>query len=511
MGASANVEGPDLSAGIAIETIPEGGVVAGHSGDEPVLLVRRFGAYFAVSGACTHYGAHLAHGLIEGDHVHCPWHHACFNLRTGEAVAAPAIDPLKQWRVEVSGGRVVVREPFASASRKAPRRGGPNRVIIVGGGAAGFAAAERLRREGFGGELTMFSSDPDLPLDRPNLSKDYLAGEAPPEWIPLKPADFYRDNGIELRLSASVARIEPAKREVVTARGEAFGYDKLLMATGASPIRLKGFDHPRVYVLRTLQDADRLIAATTGARRAVVIGAGFIGLETAGALRTRGLEVDVVAPEAAPLAKVLGPDVAAFVRAAHEERGVRFHLERSASHFDGALVHMQGAEAPLPADLVVMGVGVRPNIELAQAAGLSVSNGVEVDSAMRTSDPHIYAAGDIAAFPYPAGGARARVEHWVVAERQGQAAAINMLGGAEDYLAAPFFWSAHYDQSLRYVGYAAHWDRVDIDGSIEARDFTAKYYAGGRLLAAASLNRDRENLSYEREIEAANKAAAGRG
>jgi NADPH-dependent 2,4-dienoyl-CoA reductase/sulfur reductase-like enzyme/nitrite reductase/ring-hydroxylating ferredoxin subunit len=506
MAASSKAEGADFAAGVALATIADGATIAGHVGEEAVLLSRRGSAFFAISGACTHYGGPLGEGLVDGDRVHCPWHHACFSLRTGEALAAPAFDPLKRWRVEEDGGRVFVREALDAALPRPALHGGPRRIVIVGGGASGFAAAEMLRRRGFAGELVMLSSDADPPCDRPNLSKDYLAGTAQPEWIPMKPAEFYRDNGIDLRLVTTISGIDAKEKRVLSSAGDAFAYDALLLATGASPIRIKGFDHPNAHVLRTVPDADALISAAGQAKRAVIIGAGFIGLETAASLRARGLEVDVVAPEAVPLVKVLGEEVGRLVQAIHEEHGVRFHLGQGAEGFDGERVHVTGGKT-LDADLVVVGVGVRPNTGLAASAGLTVSNGVEVDAFLRTSDPAIFAAGDIASFPDPLSGGRARVEHWAVAERQGQVAAINMLGGAERYEAAPFFWSAHYDQSLRYVGYAPNWNKVEVDGSIADRDFTASYSRDGRLLAAVSLNRDHENLEIERRLDAARREA----
>lgn len=506
MSASAKVSGPDFSAGVALETISDGATIAGHVGDEAVLLSRRGDDFFAVSESCTHYGAPLADGLIDGDRVHCPWHHACFSLRTGEALAAPAFDALKQWKVQVDADQVFVRATLDDRRQPAPHQHSLRRTAIIGGGAAGFAAAEMLRRRGFAGELALLSGDSDPPCDRPNLSKDYLAGGAPPEWIPLKPPEFYRDNGIDLRLGTAIARIDVKQRQIVSTAGDVIAYEALLLATGASPIRLKGFDHPKVHVLRSLRDADALIAAAAQARRVVVIGAGFIGLETAAALRARGLEVDIVTPDALPLARILGEEIARLIRALHEARGVRFHLGQTAERFDGRRVRLKGGKA-LDADLVVLGVGVRPNTELAVKTGLAVSNGVDVDAHLQTSVPGIFAAGDVASFPDALSGARVRIEHWTVAERQGQIAAVNMLGGAERYEATPFFWSAHYDESLRYVGHAPKWDKIETDGSIAARDFTARYSFEGRLLAVVSLNRDRENLEIERTLDRARHEA----
>jgi NADPH-dependent 2,4-dienoyl-CoA reductase/sulfur reductase-like enzyme/nitrite reductase/ring-hydroxylating ferredoxin subunit len=507
MGASAKVEGPDLSAGVVLATIAEGATIAGHVGEEAVLLSRRGGDFFAVSGSCTHYGAPLAHGLVNGDRVHCPWHHACFSLRTGQALTPPAFDALKRWRVQVDGGHVFVREAIDDLPPKpTPPQHVARCIAIVGGGAAGFAAADMLRRQGFDGEITLLSGDTDPPCDRPNLSKEYLTGEAPREWLPLKPAEFYRDNGIDIRLQTTIAQIKPTERRIVSATGDVIAYDVLLLATGASPIRLKGFDHAKVHLLRTVRDAEALIAAAAHARRVVIIGAGFIGLETAASLRTRGLQIDVITPDAAPLVRTLGDEVARLVRSVHEEHGVRFHFNQTAAGYDGKHVHLKGGKT-LGADLVVLGVGVRPNTELAANAGLSVSDGIEVDEFLRTSDPAIFAAGDVASFLDDLNGIRARIEHWAVAERQGQVAAVNMLGSAERYEATPFFWSAHYGQSLRYVGHAPKWDKVAIDGSVAARDFTARYSREGRLLAAATLNRDHENLELEQILDRARREA----
>ena len=233
--------GPDLSQGVPLADVPLTGALTGHVGGEPVLVIRRSDGLFAVGAACTHYGGPLGEGLVVGDTVRCPWHHACFDLRSGEALSAPAFDPLDRWKVEVEDGRAFVRERAGPAPAPvAPTAAHPARIVIVGGGAAGFAAAEMLRRRGYAGSLTLLSADPAPPVDRPNLSKDYLAGTAPEDWIPLKPEAFYADHAIDLRLGVEVARIDVAAREAVANSGERFGYDALLLATGAEPIRLRG-------------------------------------------------------------------------------------------------------------------------------------------------------------------------------------------------------------------------------------------------------------------------------
>ena len=350
----------------------------------------------------------------------------------------------------------------------------------------------------------MLSDDDAPPCDRPNLSKDYLAGNAPEEWIPLRPFEFYGEQGIELRLGTRAVAIHANAREVELADGSRHHYGALLLATGAEPLRLAlpGSDLPQIHYLRTLADSRALIAKAAASRRAIVIGASFIGLEVAASLRARGLEVRVVAPEARPMEAVLGPEVGDLVRRVHEEHGVVFHLGMTPAAFDRNGGVLQSGER-LEADFVVVGIGVRPRTALAEQAGLAVDRGVMVSEYLETSLPGIYAAGDIARWPDLLTGEGIRIEHWVVAERQGQTAARNMLGAHQRFDAVPFFWTQQHDLLLSYVGHARQWDRIEIDGRLEAKDCTVTYRHGGRKLAVLTIGRDRGSLAAEIELEKA--------
>jgi NADPH-dependent 2,4-dienoyl-CoA reductase/sulfur reductase-like enzyme/nitrite reductase/ring-hydroxylating ferredoxin subunit len=493
--------GPDLTKGIAAADLTEGAMLVGRAGDEEVLLVRHGGKVSAVSAHCTHYHGPLADGLVVGNTVRCPWHHACFDLNSGEALAAPALSPLTCWQVEERGGQIVVGQKKTSP---APKKTGAEgeRIVIVGGGAAGFAAAEMLRRRGYAGSVTMLSSDDAAPVDRPNLSKDYLAGNAPEDWVPLRGDDWYKDNNVTLKLKAEVSAIDPKAKELTLADGSKVRFDKLLLATGAEPVKLDipGADRKHVHTLRSLADCRAIIAQAKTSKRAVVIGASFIGLETAAALRAREIEVHVVAPEKRPLEKVFGPQLGDFVRALHEEHGVKFHLENTVTAIGASNVTLKNG-GTLDADLVVVGVGVRPRLTLAEQAGLALDKGVTVNPYLETSAPGIYAAGDIARWPDPISGANIRVEHWVVAERQGQIAALNMIGERTPYRAVPFFWSQHYDVPINYVGHAEGWDAIEIDGDVMKRDCVVRYVKGGRTLAVASIYRDIDSLKASLGME----------
>jgi NADPH-dependent 2,4-dienoyl-CoA reductase/sulfur reductase-like enzyme len=422
---------------------------------------------------------------------------------------APALSPVARWSVEQHDDKIFVqnKEEMPAPKRKgntAPAHSLPDKIVIVGGGAAGFAAADTLRREQYQGSIVMLSNDDASPVDRPNLSKDYLAGNAPEEWVPLRPDSFYPENGIDLRLKTNATAIDVHSREVVLADGSKISYDRLLLATGAEPVRLSipGADQPHVHTLRSLADCRAIIERAKSARRAVVMGASFIGLEVAAALCARKIDVHVVAPDRRPMERILGPQMGDFVHSLHAERGVAFHLQNTASAIVGNQVKLTSGDV-LEADLVVVGIGVRPRTELAEKAGLALDRSVVVNAFLETSAPGIFAAGDIARWPDPHSGEHIRVEHWVVAERQGQTTALNMLGYREKFTAVPFFWSQHYDVPINYVGHAGTWDELTIDGDIAAKNCLLRYKRNGRTLAVASIYRDVESLTAELNMEKA--------
>jgi NADPH-dependent 2,4-dienoyl-CoA reductase/sulfur reductase-like enzyme/nitrite reductase/ring-hydroxylating ferredoxin subunit len=492
---------PDFKKGLPFRDLPDRTPVAGRVEDDDVIVVRQGEALFAVGAHCTHYHGPLAEGLIVGDTVRCPWHHACFSLRSGEPLRAPALDPIACWRVERVGDTVFVREKLAEPQKRQPRAA-PSSVVIVGGGAAGLAAADMLRREGYDGSLTLISADDSPPTDRPNLSKDFLAGTAQEDWIPLRSPEYYADQHIDLVLGSRVTALDVQARGVRVENGTTYSFGALLIATGADPVRLNipGASDSQVRYLRTFGDSKAIIASLASAKRVLVIGASFIGLEVAASLRARNVDVHVVAPDSQPLERVMGPEVGRFVRKLHEGHGVAFHLGATVERVAGRTITLSDGSA-LEADLIVAGVGVRPAIPWAEQAGLAVDRGIVVNEYLETSAQGVFAAGDIARWPDPHTGDRIRVEHWVVAERQGQAAARNMLGLRERFDAVPFFWSQHYDVTINYVGHAEKWDTVDVDGSLDAQDCAVTYRRGGRALAVATVGRDKASLEAEARME----------
>ena len=498
---------PDFAKGFPADDLQNGGMIQGRVGDEDVILARHADDFFAVGAGCTHYHGPLAEGLIVGEELHCPLHHACFSLRTGIALRAPAFDAIPRWRVERVGDRVFVREKLAAlseypeANTKTPPNS-PSSVVIVGGGAAGLAAAEMLRRKGYDGPVTIISADDSAPYDRPNVSKDYLQEPIPDEWMNLRLPDFYTKERIDLVLNSRVRSLDLRQKQVQLEDGKSYPFGALLLATGAEVNRLPipGANESDTFYVRTWSDARAMVKRAGTAKQVVVVGASFIGLEVAASLRSRGLDVHVVGREDEPFQRTLGAEVGGFFRALHESHGVVFHLGRTVKSMEGHQVTLDDG-TNLQADFLVVGVGVRPSVTLAEQAGLQVDRGVVVNEYLETSAPGIFAAGDIARWPDPYSGQRIRVEHWVVAERQGQVAARNILGYREPFDAVPYFWTQQFGVSLRYVGHAEKWDAVEIDGRLGAENCAVSYKKDGTTLAVATIGRNLQNLQFEAYIE----------
>jgi NADPH-dependent 2,4-dienoyl-CoA reductase/sulfur reductase-like enzyme len=363
--------------------------------------------------------------------------------------------------------------------------------VIVGASLAGAKAAETLREEGFDGEIVLLGTEPDLPYERPPLSKGYLLGNDERDSFIVHPGDWYAEQAVDLRMGVTVTRIDRAGSAVITEDGGTVHYDKLLLTTGASPRRLNfpGSDRDEVLYLRTASDSDRLRAAFQGSPRVAVAGAGWIGLETTAAARTYGCEATVLEPQAGALTEQLGPELGAVFADLHRAHGVNFRFgERAAEFRPGMVITSSGAE--VPADLLVVGIGAAPNDQLATAAGLDVDNGVVADADLRTSDENIFVAGDVANWFNPLLGRRVRVEHWANALNGGPAAARSMLGQPVVYDPVPYFYSDQYDLGMECAGLPSPgtYDQVAFRGDPASGEFIAFWLSRGIVTAGMNVN-----------------------
>lgn len=482
-----------------------------------LLLSNVGGQFYATSAFCTHYGAPLATGVLAGPKVICPWHHAVFDVTDGALDEPPALDALARFETVVEEGDVFVVLPEGEDGQPrigdgvAPHEGcvtamttldtqaDARTFVIVGGGAAGLAAAETLRQVGYQGRVVLVTDADELPIDRTKLSKGYLAG-APRDSLPLRSADFFERYGIEVRTGHRVTHLDAEAKEIhFTNEGDGarmpLAYDAALIATGGAPRRLgiPGADLDGVFLLRSTDDATQIVEAAEAGQSAIVVGTGFIGMEAAAALIGRGLSVTVVGIEAVPFERILGPDVGAVFQRLHEEKGVAFRMNASADAIaataDGLRLTL-GDGTALDADFIVMGVGVTPATDFLQGLPMDDRGALVADAQLRIG-PDLYAAGDIASYPEARLGERVRIEHWRLAQQHGRIAARNMAGQAVPFEAVPYFWSGQLGMNLRYLGHAKSWDEVIIDGSLDDRQFVAYYVKDGRVVAAAGVKRDK--------------------
>ena len=448
----------------------------------------------------------------------CPWHHACFKLGSGHLCELPALDDLPAYPVREAAGRILVQVPASPpASTDKPdttptaELGGtppaaPSPVtdtrtfVLVGGGAAGEYAAQTLRQQGFEGRVVLISADENLPYDRTKLSKAYLAGKAKSATLPLREKSFYAAQRIEVLTNTKATGIDLARQELHLEGQAPLRYDQLLLAPGGTPNRLPklpGHDLAGVLPLRTQADAAALLAATASAKQVVVIGSSFIGMEAASSLMAEGRQVTVVAQEKVPFERILGPEIGAMFQKLHEEKGVKFEVEAEVTALLGEAGHITGVQLKagpvLPAEAVVLGVGVRPATDfLKESFTLEEDGSLLVDTYLQAA-PSVYAAGDIARFPL-ATGQPARIEHWRLAQQHGRTAARNMLGQHEAFTAPPYFWTQQYGKSLRYAGHAEKWDEILYHGDVARQDFLALYVLDKHIIAAATMNRDADMI-----------------
>jgi NADPH-dependent 2,4-dienoyl-CoA reductase/sulfur reductase-like enzyme/nitrite reductase/ring-hydroxylating ferredoxin subunit len=484
-------------------------------GETPVLLACSGGAIHALGARCKHYGAPLAEGALIDGRIICPWHHACYSATTGAVLEPPALDSLEQYPLRIVDGSILVSIPPEAAVPSAAASSAPadrisidqfSTIAIVGGGAAGHMAAQTLRELGARQRIVMYTAEKRLPYDRPNLSKEYLSGHADPAWMPLRDMSFYGEHAIEVVEGRRVEELDAEKKTLRLDDGSVHPFTIAIVATGASPrtLDVPGAELANVFTLRSFDDAEAIIAATAGAKRAVVVGASFIAMETAASLRARGLDVTVVAPDDVPFARTLGAELGGLFRQEHERNGVRFRLGASVERIEGSqsvsAVVLSNSER-IETDLIVAGIGVRPATEFLRGLALREDGGVTVDVRMKAADG-IFAAGDIAAFPLAPDGDHVRIEHWRTAMQTGQVAARSICGVGDGYDDIPFFWTQQFELGLQYVGHAGSWDEIRYDGDVASRHVIATYYRGGRALAAASIGRDRELIEIGERLRA---------
>jgi apoptosis-inducing factor 3 len=480
------------------------------AGGTEVLLARVGGKCYALGAHCTHYGAPLVDGVLSGERIICPWHHACFDVKTGDLEEPPAFDALPRFEVRIDGEQILVEVPEGAPDRRTPTmvgkaRGDERQFVVLGGGAAGFMAAQTLREEGFAGRVILVSREDRAPYDRPNLSKDYLQGHAEPEWMPLRPGEFFAENDIEIWSDKEAVKVDTNAKEITFDDGLILRYDSLLIATGGTPRRLpfQTGTQANVFLLRSFADSDAIVSAAESGKRAIVIGASFIGMEAASSLRVRGCDVTVVAPGEAPFDKVLGPEIGKLFQHIQATNGVKFRLGEQVGSFAGTggqvdAVVLENGER-LETDLVVVGVGVTPATTFLDGVELHKDGGVIADEFLMIA-PDVYAAGDIVHFRDPRTNELARIEHWRTAMQQGRVAAQNMAGEKKPFDAVPFFWTRQFDETLLYVGHAKTWDEIIFQGNVELHDFLAFYVKDDRILAVAGMNRDRDMAIWEERI-----------
>ncbi len=476
-------------------------------GDSQILLSKINDQFYATGAFCTHYGAPLAKGVLCAERIVCPWHNACFNAIAGQQEEPPGLDSLATFLTRVEGEQVIVKLPDEIPQQRTLEmaRCLPDQdkrtLVVLGAGAAGMAAVEVLRQEGFQGKIVLVSAEEKLPYDRTKLSKNYLQGKAEEDSLSLRSCEFYDHHDIELRFGKAVTKVNALDKSITFEDNSSLKYNSLLLATGgkARKLDVPGSDLANIFTLRQPEDVNSILDAVKDAQKALIIGSSFIGMEAAASLTQQGLEVTVVSPNDVPFKKILGDKLGKMFQKLHEKNGVTFKFGTKATKFTGEgkveRVVLENGET-IATDLVIIGIGVEPNTSYLEGIELHEKDrSIPVNKYLQTEIEDIYAAGDIAYFPYAPMGESTRIEHWRLAAQQGRIAAENMVGKnkpQEVSQIVPFFWSGQYDLKLRYVGHAEKWDEIFIDGDLDRTEFLAFYLQGNKIMAVAGVNRDKD-------------------
>jgi NADPH-dependent 2,4-dienoyl-CoA reductase/sulfur reductase-like enzyme/nitrite reductase/ring-hydroxylating ferredoxin subunit len=475
-------------------------------GDKEILIVNIDDEIYALGAHCTHYSASLAEGALTGDTIICPRHHACFNAKTGLLKEPPAADNLPRFEVVIENDNVLIEVPddfpFSKTPKMSKKEDDSNEnYVIIGGGAAGYAAAQAMREAEYKGKITIITEENRTPYDRPNLSKDYLQGTAQEEWMPLRPDDFYKEYGIEFMFDTKVDKVKFKEKKISFEKGEDLSYNKLLIATGGTPRQLKvpGADLNNIFYLRSFTSSDSIIDAAKNSKQAVIIGSSFIGMESAFSLRLRDIAVTVISPDTVPFEHTLGKEIGELLQRQHEESGVAFKLKANVKNFEGngkvESVVLENGEK-VKADFVVIGIGVKPATDFIEKIEKTPDGGIKVDNTFWAAE-NIYAAGDIAVFPYWLTGEDIRIEHWRTALQEGRTAGFAMAGRNIEYESIPYFWTYQAGLEIRYVGHAKNWDNIIYWGELSSKKFTAFYIKNNKVVAAAGIDRDKEIAAIE--------------
>jgi apoptosis-inducing factor 3 len=490
-----------------IDELQDGEMKAFSFGENKILLSKIAGQFYAVGGLCPHYGASLDEGILHDGTVVCPWHHASYDAKTGDLREPPSLDALPTYEVTIKGKDVVVKIPEVIPDRrimpmtKHEPKADQRLFAIVGAGAAGNAAAQTLREDGYEGRIIMITREDSVPYDRPILSKEYMEGAAEEDFVPLRSKAFYEDHDIELMFKKEVRRVDIPKKLITFDNDKTLAYDAILLASGGVPKSLvvPGAELKNIFTLRTFDDSKAIVQAAKEASHVAIIGAGFIGMETAHSLTKRGLNITVIAPRETPFQNVLGKEIGRLFQKLHEKVGVRFKMGAKVAKFDGnekvQTVVLENGEQ-IAADLVIVGIGVRPATDFLHGIDLLPDGSLAVDEFFRVAED-VYAAGDIATFPLPHTGEKVRIEHWRTAQQHGRVAGHNMAGKKIPYTSVPFFWTNQVDLYFRYVGYATEWDDIIIQGDLASQNFIAYYVKNNKVYAAAGNDTEKEMAAIE--------------